>query len=389
MKITTILGARPQFIKATVVSSEFAARPGIDEEIIHTGQHYDVSLSGIFFAELGLPEPRHRLEVGFGPHGRQTARMLERLEATLEAHRPDLVLVYGDTNSTLAGALASAKLHIPVAHVEAGLRSFNRRMPEEINRVITDHLSTFLYAPTETAVANLAREGISGKRVMQVGDVMFDVVRRFAAVSRRDLLDRLSLVPNQFVLATIHRAETTDDPTRLCAVVDALCKVAQRIPVVLPLHPRTRQRLRSLRIEAPRLGEIRMIEPLGYFDMAYATHHARLVVTDSGGLQKEAFFHRVPCVTLRSETEWVETVALGWNTVVPPDSPDLVVGEIEAALARPAPPEPLIDPYGGGKAAQRIAAHLETLARVIPTASDSDSLRSSWPGSSRPSTSLI
>lgn len=364
MKIATILGARPQFIKATVVSTALAARRGIEEVIIHTGQHYDDNLSEIFFTELGLPTPRHHLEVGSGPHGRQTGHMLERLEPILEREHPDIVLVYGDTNSTIAGALTAAKLRLRVAHVEAGLRSFDPTMPEEINRVVTDHLSTFLYAPTETAVANLVREGISGARVLNVGDVMLDVARRFATSTRRDLLDRLAVASKQFVLATIHRAETTDHPGRLGAVVEALCQLARRLPVVLPLHPRTRNRLLKFGMEPSRLGAVQVIEPLGYFDMAHATRHSRLVVTDSGGLQKEAFFHRVPCVTLRSETEWAETVALGWNTVVPPETADAVMGEIEAALARPRPPEPPVDPFGDGSAGERIATHIEGLLSV-------------------------
>lgn len=311
MTILTVVGARPQFIKAAPVSQALAALEGIREILVHTGQHFEASMSDIFFNELAIPRPAHNLEVNSLGHGAMTGRMLEKLEDVMSAEGPDLVLIYGDTNSTVAGALAAAKLHIPVAHVEAGLRSFNRKMPEEINRVVADHVSTLLFCPTRTAVENLDREGIKDG-VHQVGDVMYDVtlaaVRRAETCSR--ILDRLRLVPRSYAVATIHRAENTDDPERFSRVLAWLGDAARDTPIVMPVHPRTRK-LMDARGDA--LERIRLIEPLGYLDMAMLTHNAAAVFTDSGGLQKEAYFHRVPCVTLRDETEWVETVEAGWN----------------------------------------------------------------------------
>jgi len=354
MRVATIVGARPQFIKAAAVSRQLRAAPGCTEVLIHTGQHFDPEMSEIFFAELMIPPPDHNLGIGSGLHGAQTGRMLAAIEAALLEVRPELVLVYGDTNSTLAGALAAAKLHLPVAHVEAGLRSFNRRMPEEINRVVTDHLSEWLFAPTGVAVGNLVREGIDRGRIHQVGDVMYDVALHCAeaARGRGAILDRLGLSPKTYVLATIHRAENTDDRTRLCAILEGLAAVAREQPVVLPLHPRTRARLAAGDVVARLPAACRVIEPVGYLDMVALEMNARLIATDSGGVQKEAFFYRVPCVTLRTETEWTELVELGWNLVVPPESAAAVAAGLRAGLARPAGREAL--PFGDGAAAQRI-----------------------------------
>ena len=374
MRVATIVGARPQFIKAAAVSRQLRAAPDCTEVLIHTGQHFDPEMSEIFFEELMIPQPDYHLGIGPGLHGAQTGRMLAAIEATLLEVRPGLVLVYGDTNSTLAGALAAAKLHLPVAHVEAGLRSFNRRMPEEINRVVTDHLSEWLFAPTEVAVGNLVREGIERRRIHEVGDVMYDVALHYAdaAHGRGAILDRLGLSPGIYVLATIHRAENTDDLTRLGAILEGLASVAAEYPVVLPLHPRTRSRLASDALA--RLPEAcRVIEPVGYLDMVVLEMNARLIATDSGGVQKEAFFYRVPCVTLRTETEWTELVDLGWNLVVPPESAAAVAAGLRAGLARPAGRDAL--PFGDGAAAQRIL-------RVIAAAHQS---RDSTAGPSHPS----
>ena len=340
-KIVSVLGARPQFIKAATVSRALAERPGLSEAIVHTGQHFDPEMSGDFFRELDLPEPSHHLGIRGGGHGAMTGRMMEALEPVLEAERPDAVLIFGDTNSTLAGALTAAKLHIPVAHVEAGLRSFNRGMPEEVNRVVSDHLSTVLYCPTSAAVENLAREGI-GAGVQNVGDVMYDATLHAAARARREssILERLGLDDGAFAVATVHRAENTDDADRLSQVVDYLRNRAGRQPIVLPLHPRTRDAGKRAGLSFDGLA---VIPPCGYLDMHRLLQGATTVYTDSGGLQKEAYFHRTPCVTLRSETEWVETVDHGWNRLW--NGPDY--------LARTDIPE-----YGDGDAALKIAAHL-------------------------------
>ncbi len=347
MKIATILGARPQFIKAWSTSRALRAA-GLDEVIIHTGQHYDESLSGRFFTELGLPTPRHHLGIGSGSHGRQTGRMLEQIETVLIAERPDWVLVFGDTNSTLAGALAAVKLHLPVAHIEAGLRSHSRAMPEEINRITTDHISDLLLCPCPAAVTQLAKEGIT-RGVHEVGDVMQDALLHFVARARAEssVLSSLNLAAGTYYVATLHRAELTDNPVRLRALLEALGDLD--LPVVLPLHPRTRSRLGG---ENPVFGSLRIVEPLGYLDMLQLVASSARVLTDSGGLQKEAYWLGRPCVTLRAETEWVETVASGWNQLAN-DSPAL----IRAALKTPLPStHPAL--YGTGDAAIRIASLL-------------------------------
>jgi UDP-N-acetylglucosamine 2-epimerase (non-hydrolysing) len=349
MNVVTVIGARPQFIKCGPVSAELRTR--YREVLVHTGQHYDDSMSERFFRELDLPRPDYHLGIGSGPHGAQTGAILAALENVLQKERPDVVLVYGDTNSTLAGALAAVKMHIPVAHVEAGLRSFNRRMPEEINRLLTDHVSTYLFCPTPTALANLAREGIT-QGVYHTGDVMYDAVLRYAFSPEESArwLASLQLAPRAYYLATIHRAENTDDPERLKALVEVLARLD--LPVAFPVHPRTRKALASQGLTAG--GSIRLLAPLGYREMLAAQQYARAVLTDSGGVQKEAFFLRTPCITLRDETEWVETVEAGWNVVVGTDA--------EAILRYSrTPPQGKQDAafFGSGTASQAIVAALE------------------------------
>lgn len=310
-KIVTVVGARPQFIKAAALSRAIRETDRLTEVMIHTGQHFDPNMSDLFFDELAIPKPKHYLDVNGGGHGDMVGRMLLAIEPILIDEKPDWVVVYGDTNSTLAGSLAAAKLHIPVAHVEAGLRSFNRRMPEEINRVVTDHLSTLHLCPTAVAVANLAAEGVV-EEVHHVGDVMYDATL-FAlerAAGSSNILARLGLQPKHYSLATVHRAENTDNPAQFREVVQFLLEQSCRNPIVLPLHPRTRQAAARMEVS---LKGLHVIEPVGYIDMAKLLHSAAEVYTDSGGLQKEAYFHRVPCTTLRDETEWTETVENGWN----------------------------------------------------------------------------
>jgi len=332
-----------------------ASADGITSRLLHTGQHFDDDMSAVFFQELGLPSPDWNLGLGTGSHGAMTGRMLEAIEAVLVTEEPDWVLVYGDTNSTLAGALAASKLPARLAHVEAGLRSFNRVMPEEINRVATDHLSDLCLAPTALAMDNLAREGIPQERTLLCGDVMFDAARIFREQSLGRAALLLGLRPGTpYVLATIHRAENTDDPDRLRAIIEGLARTARELPVVLPLHPRTQLALeRHSQID---LGGITVLPPLGYLDMLAVGADATLVVTDSGGVQKEAFFCRRPCLTLRDETEWQELVELGWNRVVPPVDADVVADAVAAALV--SPPGTDAHPYGDGHAAEVIVSSL-------------------------------
>ena len=323
MKILSVVGARPQFIKAAPLSKKL--RTSQQEILLHTGQHYDYLLSAVFFEELGLPEPDYNLGVGSGSHGRQTARMLMGIEKVLLQEKPDLVLVYGDTNSTLAGALAAAKQHIPVAHVEAGLRSFDRRMPEEINRVIADHLCTLLFCPTATAVRNLKAEGIR-KGAYLVGDVMVDTLQAGLRLTTRArasaLLERLDLTPKTYLLATFHRAANTDDLRNLSSILAAFNALEET--VVFPVHPRTREAIKALGWKAG--PKVRFLKPLSYLDNLILEKSARLILTDSGGMQKEAYLLGVPCLTLRIETEWVETVEAGWNLLVGSDTESIVEG---------------------------------------------------------------
>jgi UDP-GlcNAc3NAcA epimerase len=350
--VMSIVGARPQFIKAAVVSRALASA-GLPEIMLHTGQHYDFNMSGLFFDELCISAPKYNLEVGSGPHGMQTGRMLEGIEKVLQEVLPEMVLTYGDTNSTLAGALAAAKLHVPIAHVEAGLRSFNRQMPEEINRVVTDHTADLLFAPTTTAVRNLEREGIPCDRIIRTGDVMYDVALKFAAAEKTGrILQRLGLSSRGYILATLHRNQNTDDTARLHTILESLAQIAEQVAVILPLHPRTRKAIKREQAP-PGLDRITIIEPLGYLDMLGLETHACLIVTDSGGVQKEAYFHHVPCVTLRKETEWLESLEGGCNRLVPPSNSAVIIGAIRASLA--STPSFRSDLYGDGHSAERIA----------------------------------
>lgn len=353
MKILTVVGARPQFIKAAAVSrvirDKHAGR--VREVIVHTGQHHDENMSQVFFDQLDIPRPHLNLEIAGGGHGQMTGRMLEAIEQVLLSEKPDWVLVYGDTNSTLAGALAAAKLHTPVAHVEAGLRSFNMRMPEEINRILTDRVSSLLFCPTETAVQNLRNEGVE-EGVHQVGDVMYDVALYYGdrARSESKILDRLNLKEKGFALATCHRAENTDDARNLEQILSALSEISSaRLPVVLSLHPRTRKKVEDFGLGRLLTG-LTVTEPLPFMDMIALEQAAKVILTDSGGVQKEAFFQGVPCVTMREETEWTETVDLGWNKLTGADASKIkdavftVLRDGNAASAK--------HPYGSGVSAE-------------------------------------
>jgi len=351
MEVASIVGARPQFIKAAPLDREL--RKLGQHVLIHTGQHYDYALSAVFFEQLEIPEPHYNLGVGSASHGKQTGEMLIRIEETLIQEEPDCILVYGDTNSTLAGALAAVKLHLPVAHVEAGLRSFNRSMPEEINRVLTDHVANLLYCPTETARSNLLREGIADG-VFNFGDVMYDSVLQSMEVADRvsSLLASLDLRPGSYLLATVHRPANTDEEQNLANILRALGSTEE--VVVFPAHPRASQAMERLGLTVP--ANVRLLEPVSYLDMLALEKNARLILTDSGGVQKEAYFFGVPCVTLREETEWVETTEAGWNLLVGADEQRIV----EAIRGfRPAGERPPL--FGDGKASQRIALHLQAV----------------------------
>ena len=357
MRVLTVIGNRPQFVKAAAVSTQLRARA--EEVVVHTGQHYDRELSGIFFEELGLAPPDHLLEVGSGTHAEQTAAIITRLEPLVGRIRPDAMLVYGDTNSTLGGALVAAKARVPQAHVESGMRSFVREMPEEINRVVTDSLADLLLCSTELAVQNLDREGL-GAGAALVGDVMADVALTFGPIAdrRSQVLERLGLEPRSYCVATAHRAGNVDEPERLARLVEVLAAAAEVAPVVFAVHPRTRARLEAAGLlDSLEARGIRAVEPLGYLDITRLVRSSRAVVTDSGGLQKEAFLASVPCATMREETEWVETVEAGWNRLVglDPDAAARALGEL------PRPSEsvsPAAELYGGGRAGERVAIAL-------------------------------
>ncbi|WP_158368223.1 non-hydrolyzing UDP-N-acetylglucosamine 2-epimerase [Candidatus Williamhamiltonella defendens] len=351
MKIFTIIGARPQFIKASVVSMAIAKHAELEEIILHTGQHFDANMSDIFFEQLVIPPPNYHLGIHGGSHGEMTGRMMIEIERAMLKEKPDLILVYGDTNSTLAGALVAVKLHIPVAHIESGLRSYNMRMPEEVNRIVTDQVSDILFCPTQTAVDNLYREGFLNKpvKVINVGDVMQDSALYFARVATppKDFTSYRG-----FVLATLHRAENTDDLDRLSAIITALNTVHTTVvPVIMPLHPRTRSFIEKVGIKL----EVHFIEPVGYLEMIWLLQRAGLVLTDSGGLQKEAFFFNKACVTVRDQTEWVELVDLGVNLLVSANK-ESIVDAVTTHLNRLVNDSAQV--YGGGLAASRIAQHL-------------------------------
>jgi UDP-N-acetylglucosamine 2-epimerase len=352
--VLTVVGNRPQFIKAAAVSAHLRERA--EEILVHTGQHYDPELSEVFFEQLEMPAPDRELDIGSGSHAEQTAAVLIRLEPLVAEFEPDALLVYGDTNSTLGGALVAAKAQLPLVHVEAGMRSGNRTMPEEINRLVVDSLGGLLLCSTETALQNLRDEGRE-ERAVVTGDVMADIALTFGPIAdqRSDVLERLGLAPRGFSVATAHRPGNVDDPERLRLLVDVLLQAAEAAPVVFPVHPRTRSRLEEIgALDGLPEGGITPVEPLGYLDMTRLVRAARAVITDSGGLQKEAFLASVPCLTMREETEWVETVEGGWNRLI-----GLRPEAVEQALAElPAPGDasPAAELYGGGEAGERVAA---------------------------------
>ena len=352
-KIVTILGARPQFVKAGVVSEALVHSGRFDEVLVHTGQHFDHNMSEVFFSELGLRPPAYNLGINGGGHGNMTGKMLIALEDVLISERPDIVLVYGDTNSTLSGALAAAKLHIPVAHVEAGLRSFNMAMPEEINRILTDRVSTWLFAPGETAAENLHREGVLDASIHVVGDVMYDVALRFSdkVDSSGGQIVRLGLEPGGYVLATIHRAENTDTESRLISIASAFELMAAERPVVWPLHPRTKAVLARLGRLEELSKRLHLLEPVSYLEMVRLEKYAGLIATDSGGVQKEAYFYGVPCITLRNETEWTELISSGWNRLVSVNDPAAIVEQMKKAMGLKGQE---INLFGTGNAAEMI-----------------------------------
>ena len=359
MKIVTVLGARPQFIKAATVSRAFAGHHDIEEIIVHTGQHYDDKMSDIFFSELDIPKPKYNLEVGSSSHGVQTGKMMQALDPMMTDIKPDMVLVYGDTNSTLAGALTASKLNIPIAHVEAGLRSFNRNMPEEINRVMTDHISDMLFPPTELAVSNLHKEGLSGNSIHNVGDVMYDAALYYADMSSKysKILHDVGVSEKNYILATIHRAENTDNEERFKSILESLHLASSIMPVVIPMHPRTKAKIKEYNIEGILAnGDIKIIEPVGYLEMVCLEKCSSLILTDSGGVQKEAYFHQVPCLTLRDETEWVELVEHGFNRLVDPMKAD-IVSLVKESLNSSY--DWSTELYGSGDAAIKIAQYMK------------------------------
>lgn len=369
MKLLTIVGARPQFIKAAAIAQVLKTRKDIEHVLVHTGQHYDGAMSQVFFQQLDIPKPSYNLAIGSANHGAQTGRMLEAIETVLQQERPDCVIVYGDTNSTLAGSLAAVKLHIPVAHIEAGLRSFNRRMPEEINRIVSDHTADLLFPPTEVAYQRLIYEGVVADKVFNVGDVMLDVALYYGAKAETDsdILRQLKLVSREYCLATIHRAENTSDTNRLFAIVNAFIELSKRYHIVLPIHPRTKKCLQQHSLLQTLEAHIQLIDPVSFLDMILLERSARLIITDSGGVQKEAFFHSVPCVTLRNETEWTESVELNWNQLLPPTSAEKIVNGVTLALQ--AHDRKLGNPYGDGHAAGKIIKLIQEHTSVLATCS--------------------
>lgn len=362
LKVVTIVGARPQFIKAATVSRVLQSHSNITEILVHTGQHYDQNMSEVFFDELEIPKPAYNLGIGSGNHGRQTGRMIEAIEQVLLAENPDWLLVYGDTNSTLAGAIAASKLHIPIAHVEAGLRSFNRNMPEEINRILTDRISALLFAPTETSVKNLQSEGVPNELIHLVGDVMYDAAIYYQqkAENISDILTVLNLQSKAYILATIHRAENTDPPQTLHKIFMALYDLSKEIDIVIPLHPRTKKMLDNLQILEQISTSIKLIDPVSYFDIILLEKNAKLIVTDSGGIQKEAYFYQVPCATLRDQTEWLELVDSGWNSLISVESKNHILGSIHNLLNKQLMTESS-QLYGDGKSAHKIVNRLRNL----------------------------
>ncbi len=351
MKVLSIVGARPQFVKAGIVSRELRKKE-IKEIFVHTGQHYDFNMSEVFFKELQLPKPDYYLGIGSGLHGEQTGKMLIEIEKVLLKEKPDIVLVYGDTNSTLAGALASAKLHIPVAHVEAGLRSFNKKMPEEINRVLTDHISKFLFAPTEIAVENLKREGIT-EGVYNVGDVMYDIaLESIEKIDEQEVLDKYNLKSKKFILTTIHRAENTDSRENLTNIMEALKEIAnQGMKIIFPIHPRTKKAVERYNIDL-KAENLLAVEPVSYFEMLVLEKNAKVIITDSGGVQKEGYFFRTPCIIPRNETEWVELIDIGFNTLTGAKKEKITYATLKEFYSHKEIKKYNI--YGDGKASRKI-----------------------------------
>ncbi len=323
MKIFTIIGTRPNLIKSAPISRAIKNNKKIKEIILHTGQHFDKEMSRIFFNDLELKKPNYNIKVRGGSHGDMTGRMLQKIDPILEKEKPDLVLVFGDTNSALAGALSASKLNIPLAHIESGQRSFNRKMPEEKNRIIIDHLSDILFCSTKTAKINLKNEGIPSNKISLVGDVMFDSNLMFQSLAKnsRNIFNQTKLIKKKYILLTLHRAENTDDKLILKKIINAFEKISKTIPVLIPLHPRTKNMIKSQKLS---FKNVKVIKPLGYLDMLYFQKNAALIATDSGGIQKEAFFAKTPCLTLRCETEWVELIELGWNTLACPKNDDII-----------------------------------------------------------------
>ena len=350
MKIITIVGARPQFVKAAALSRELLKHDNIEEIIVHTGQHFDANMSDIFFEEMQIPKPKYNLDINSVGHGAMTGRMLEGIEKILLDEEPDLLLVYGDTNSTLAGALAAKKIHIKVAHVEAGLRSFNMEMPEEVNRILTDRISDFLFCPTETAVNNLINEGYKNidAQIIKCGDVMQDAAIFYSKTSKEKATLTSQQLPEKFILCTLHRAENTDDPRRLTEIIEALNEINKSTPIVLPLHPRTKGKIEALNINL----NVTLFDPVGYFDMIELLKKCSLVITDSGGLQKEAFFFKKNCVTMRDQTEWVELIENNVNVLVGANKIE-IISNVNKMLNRIS--DFNIDLYGFGKACEKIA----------------------------------
>lgn len=356
IKLIHIIGARPQLVKAAVVSAAIAHSSVIEEQMVHTGQHYDYNISGIFFDELRIPRPKINLGVGSNTHGKQTAKILSRLEHILIAENPDLVLVYGDTNSTLAGSLAAVKLHIPIAHIEAGMRSFNREMPEEINRVITDHIATLHFCATDEAESNLRKEGISSQ-IHQVGDVMYDCFQAFSSIAamRWRETSKIEIPDDNFILLTLHRAENTDDLGAFEKLWNGLSEISTHTPIIFPAHPRTLKVLKNNRMSIP--NGIHLMEPFSYLDMIQLEKMADIIITDSGGVQKEAYFAKTPCITLREETEWTELVDCGWNKLVGSNK-DLLKEEV-ANIQNNALPSYPGELYGDGKTSEKIVRIIE------------------------------
>ena len=359
-KIATVFGARPQFIKGAVVSKQLRMSSQFQEVVIHTGQHYDANMSDIFFDELGMITPKYNLGINGVSHGKMTGQMIIELEAVLKKENPDALLVYGDTNSTLAGAIAASKMNIKIVHVEAGVRSFNMKMPEEINRILTDKVSDVLFTPTEQATNNLLKEGHIRSNILNVGDVMYDAALEFGKGSEQksEILERLELRSEKYLLVTLHREENTENQIKLNNIIDALLELSMSYRVIWPIHPRTRRKLQdSLSLDDLK-GHLDFIEPVGFTDMIVLERNAAVIMTDSGGVQKEAYFHKTPCVTLREETEWVELIESNWNVLCPPDSCKLIVDAVEQRKNILGTD---LKSYGNGNAASAIVSRLSSI----------------------------